>query len=50
MVGCQGYTKWHAKDEQPVVDLLDDQVQPGKQLLVIHLDKVGTGDRFAQCS
>ena len=41
MVGCQSYTKWCIEDEQSVVDLLDDQVQPGEQLLVVHLDKVG---------
>ena len=47
MVGCQGYTKWCAKDEWSVVDLLDNQVQPGEELLIVHLDKVGTRDRLA---
>ena len=47
MVGCQSYTKGNTKDEQPVDDLLDDQVQPGEQLLVVHRDKDGTRDRFA---
>ena len=47
MVGCQSYTKWCPEDEQSVVDLLDDQVQPGEELLVVHLDKVGTHDRLA---
>ena len=44
MVGCQGYTKWCTKD---VVDLLDNQVQPGEQLLIVHLDKVGIRERLA---
>ena len=48
MGGCQGYTKWCAEDEWSVVDLLDYQVQPGEEeLLVVHLDKVGTCDRLA---
>ena len=47
MVGCQSYTKGGAKDERSVVDLLDDQVQPVEQLLIAHLDKVGTCDRLA---
>ena len=32
MIGCQGYTKWCAKDEGSVID---DEVQPGEELLVI---------------
>ena len=47
MVGCQGYTKWCAEDEGPVIDLLDDKVQPGEELLIVHLDEVGTCDRLA---
>ena len=47
MVGSQGYTKWCAEDEGSVVDLLDDKVQPGEELLVVHLDEVGTCDGFA---
>ena len=49
MVGCHFYSKWRAKDELSVVDLLDNQVQPGEQLLVVYLDKVGTHDRLAHC-
>ena len=47
MVGCQSYAKWCAEDEGSVVDLLDDEVQPGEELLVIHLDEVGTCDGLA---
>ena len=35
VIGCQGYTKWCTEDEGSVVDLLDDEVQPGEELLVI---------------
>ena len=40
IIRCQGYTKGRAKDDLPVDDLLDDQVQPGEQLLVVHFNKV----------
>ena len=47
MVWRQGYTKWWAEDEWSVVNLLDNQVQPGEEVLVVQLDKVGTCDRLA---
>ena len=47
MVRCQIYTILCPEDEWTVVDLLDDQVQPGEKFLVVHLDKVGTRDRLA---
>ena len=34
-------------NEGSVVDFLDDEVQPGEELLVVHLDEVGTCDEFA---
>ena len=30
-----------------VVDLLDDQVQPGEKVLIVHLEEVWTCDGFA---
>ena len=47
VVQHQGYASWCTEDERSIINLLYNQVQPGEELLVFHLDLVWSRNRFA---
>ena len=42
MVGGEGDAKRGTQDQGTVVDLLNDKVEPGMKLFIVHLELIGT--------
>ena len=46
MVGCEGDSQGSTEDWGPIVELVNDQVNPGQEFFIVHLQLVRARARF----